>query len=196
MVIKIYNKTILAPVKCGSRYLDKIWIKQRIELNHSQYLRFPKVKYIVLREPMSHLVTALHTETLGYMNEFGKMGDFYHQLNEFTTSVGSVHWCFPFYEYLYYYRNRYGEDIQVVKLENLTELLQDFGHNIEYVSEEYNFKKYKKWWPKEELFQILNEMYPKEINFLIDKVKIQTEYYKKLINNEINSNLLGEKIML
>jgi hypothetical protein len=84
----------------------------------------------------------------------------------------------------------------VVKLENLTELLQKFGHNIEYIPEEYNFKKYKKWWPKKELFEMLKEMYPKEIDSLIDKVKIQTEYYNKLINNEIDSNDLGEKIML
>jgi hypothetical protein len=84
----------------------------------------------------------------------------------------------------------------VIKLENLTELLQNFGHNIEYVPEEYNFKKYKKWWPKEELFQMLKEMYPKEINFLLEKVKIQMEYYNKLINNEIDTNSFGEKIML
>ena len=46
MVIKIYNDTILAPVKCGSRYLDKVWEDKRIEFNHGQYSRFPKVKYI------------------------------------------------------------------------------------------------------------------------------------------------------
>ena len=39
-------------------------------------------------------------------------------------------------------------------------------------------------------------MYPKEIDFLLDKVKIQTKYYNKLINNEIDINLQGDKIML
>ena len=34
MVIKIYNNTILTPVKCGSRYLDKIWESERIKFNH------------------------------------------------------------------------------------------------------------------------------------------------------------------
>ena len=196
MVIKIYNNTILAPVKCGSRYLDKVWENNRIEFNHGQYSRFPKVKYIVLRDPLSHLVTALHTETLYFINEFEKRDDFYHQLNEFTTSIGSVHWCFSFYEYLYYYRNKYGKDIQIVKLENLTELLKKFGHDIEYAPKEYNFKKYKKWWPKEELFEILKNKYPNEINFLLNQVEIQNVYYNKLINNEIDSNDLGEKIML
>lgn len=191
MVIKIYNNIIMAPVKCGSRYLDKVWESERTEYIHYQYLKFPKVKYIVIREPMSHLMTALHTETVGFINEFGRRDDFYHQLNDFISVDGATHWCVPFYEYLYYYRNKYGEDIEVVKLENLTELLKNLGHNIQYVPEEYHFKKYEKWWSKEDLFKMLKEMYPKEINWLIDKVETQKIYYEKLLNNEININLRG-----
>jgi hypothetical protein len=191
MVIKIYNNIIMAPVKCGSRYLDKVWESERTEYIHYQYLKFPKVKYIVIREPMSHLITALHTETVGFINEFGRRDDFYHQLNDFINVDGATHWCVPFYEYLYYYRNKYGEDIEVVKLENLTELLKNLGHNIQYVPEEYHFKKYEKWWSKEDLFKMLKEMYPKEINWLIDKVETQKIYYEKLLNNEININLRG-----
>ena len=191
MVIKIYNNIIMAPVKCGSRYLDKVWESERTEYIHYQYLKFPKVKYIVIREPMSHLITALHTETVGFINEFGRRDDFYHQLNDFISVDGATHWCVPFYEYLYYYRNKYGEDIEVVKLENLTGLLKNLGHNIQYVPEEYHFKKYEKWWSKEDLFKMLKEMYPKEINWLIDKVETQKIYYEKLLNNEININLRG-----
>lgn len=181
----------MAPVKCGSRYLDKVWESERTEYIHYQYLKFPKVKYIVIREPMSHLITALHTETVGFINEFGRRDDFYHQLNDFISVDGATHWCVPFYEYLYYYRNKYGEDIEVVKLENLTGLLKNLGHNIQYVPEEYHFKKYEKWWSKEDLFKMLKEMYPKEINWLIDKVETQKIYYEKLLNNEININLRG-----
>ena len=39
-------------------------------------------------------------------------------------------------------------------------------------------------------------MYPKEINFLLNQVKIQNIYYNKLINNEIDINQQGKKIML
>ena len=191
MVIKIYNDTILAPVKCGSRYLDKIWQDKRISFGHQRYLTFPKVDYIVIREPMSHLISALHTETLEWINVYTDKNDFYHQLKDFISDDGATHWCFPFYEYLYYYRNKYGNDIEVVKLENLTKLLKKLGHDIQYTSEEYHFKKYKKWWPKEELFQMLKDMYPNEINLLIDKIKIQTKYYNKLINNETDSKILG-----
>jgi hypothetical protein len=38
---------------------------------------------------------------------------------------------------------------------------------------------------------MLKEMYPKEINCLIDKVETQKIYYEKLLNNEININLRG-----
>jgi hypothetical protein len=194
MVIKIYNDTILTPVKCGTRYLDKIWEDKRIYSGHEKYLKFPKVNYIIVREPMSHLISALHTETLDWMNHYTDKDDFYHQLNEFISNEGSTHWCVPFYEYFYYYRNKYGNDIEVVKLENLTELLKQLGYDIEYTPEEYHFKEYKKWWPKDELFQMLKDMYPKEINLLLDKVKIQTEYYNKLINNEIDNRMVGNLI--
>lgn len=191
MVIKIYNDTILTPVKCGTRYLDKIWEDKRVYSGHEKYLKFPKVKYIIVREPMSHLISALHTETLEWINRYTDKDDFYHQLGEFISEQGATHWCFPFYEYLYYYRNKHGKDIEVVKLENLTELLKKLGHNIEYTAEEYSFKNYEKWWTKEELFQILKDRYPKEINLLIKKVKVQTEYYNKLINNEIDDKMVG-----
>jgi hypothetical protein len=140
---------------------------------------------------MSHLISALHTETLEWINVYTNEDDFYHQLEEFISEEGATHWCVPFYEYFYYYRNKCGNDVEVVKLENLTNLLKQLGHNVEYTPEEYHFKKYKKWWSKDELFQMLKNMYPNEINLLIDKVKIQTEYYNKLINNEIDSTKIG-----
>ena len=40
MVIKIYNDTILTPVKCGTRYLDKIWEDKRVYSGHEKYLKF------------------------------------------------------------------------------------------------------------------------------------------------------------
>jgi len=194
MVIKVYNNTIMAPVKCGSRFLDKVWEDERVEFIHYEFLKFPKVKYVVIRDPLSHLVSALHTETVGYINEFGRKDDFYHQLNDFISDGGATHWCVPFYEYLYYYKNRYGDDIKVIKLENLTDLLRSVGHDLEYVPEEYHFKKYEKWWTKDELFKILTEMYPKEIEWLLDKVNIQNKFYQKLINNEIDINSKGSLI--
>lgn len=39
-------------------------------------------------------------------------------------------------------------------------------------------------------------MYPNEINSLLDKIEIQNIYYNKLINNEIDINQQGKKIML
>ena len=38
---------------------------------------------------------------------------------------------------------------------------------------------------------MLKDMYPNEINLLLNKVQIQTEYYNKLINNEIDSTMMG-----
>jgi hypothetical protein len=194
VVIKIYDNKILSPVKCGTRHLDKIWLNKRVEYTHNDYLRFPKVKYIIVRSPLEHLITALHTETVGYINEFGKVIDFYHQLNDFISPIGATHWSTQFYKYLYYYRNRYGSDVEVVELSNLTTLLQNLGYDLEYNSEEYNFKKYEHWWEKNELFDILKETYPQEIKWLLEKVEEQNVYYNKLLNNETDNNLIGNLI--
>jgi hypothetical protein len=43
---------------------------------------------------------------------------------------------------------------------------------------------------------MLKDMYPNEINSLLDKIEIQNIYYNKLINNEIDINQQGKKIML
>jgi hypothetical protein len=42
------------------------------------------------------------------------------------------------------------------------------------------------WWSKDELFEILKNTHPNEINWLIDKVKIQNVYYNKLFNNNVD----------
>ena len=212
MDIKIYNNTIMAPVKCGTRYLDKIWEAQK--LYHTKTLTFPKVKYIIIRDPLSHLISALHTEIVEFINKYGKSDDYYYKLKNFISPDGTNHWCVSFYEYLYYYRNKHGNDIQVVKLENLTQLLKNLGYNytintnveknkwinfsrnIYYTPEEYNFNDYKTWMPKEELFEMLKVIHSSEINWLIDKVEIQNIYYNKLINNEIDTNQSFNKIML
>ena len=62
------------------------------------------------------------------------------------------------------------------------------GYDIQYVPDEYHFNKYKIWWSKNELYNILKNMYPNEINWLIDKVAIQNAYYNKLLNN--NSSII------
>ena len=194
MDIKIDNNLILAPVKCGTRYLDKIWEDKMKYFTHSQFLNFPNVKYIIVRPPIEHLITALHTETLRYLNETDKVDDFYYQLTNFMSPNGATHWCVPFYEYLYYYRNRYGQDIEVVNLENLTNLLEGLGHSVKYNAEEYHFKKYEKWWSKEELFEIVKKLHPKEVNWLLEKVDEQNVYYEKLLNNEIDIKVIGKLI--
>jgi hypothetical protein len=188
MDIKIYNNTIMTPVKCGSRYLDKIWENQRVKFNHFEYLEFPKVKYIIVRDPLSHLITALHTETIDFINKPGESNNFYHKLKDFISPHGATHWCVRFYEYFYYYKKKYGEDVQVVKLENLTELLKNLGYSVEYNSDDYHFNKHKIWWPKDELYEMLKDTHPNEINWLIDKVTIQNVYYNKLLNN--NSSII------
>jgi len=61
MHFKLYDNKLLAPVKCGTRYLDLIFKDNQvgfdlIELKISLFL--PNVTDIIIRPPMAHLVSA------------------------------------------------------------------------------------------------------------------------------------------
>ncbi len=191
MLIVVYNNnTLMTPLKCGTRYIDKIWSDTRIQYTHNDFMKIPKVKYIVVRPPIEHLLTGLHTDILKYVNEINKNGNFEQQIRNYVSN-NAVHWCSQLYEYLYYYRNIHNdENTQVVKLENLTELIKSLGYEVEYNPDEYRFTDYKKWWSKEELFELLKKMYPKEIEWLLNKVDEQNQYYFKLVNNEMDEKIL------
>lgn len=194
MTIKIYDNLILAPVKCGTRYLNKIFTDNGKDFEHTHYLTFPKVKYIIIRPPIEHLKTAIHTEIINRLHKDKNEDIFYEPINNFLGVYGSTHWCIKFYEYLYYYKNKFGDDIEIITLSNMSNLIRNLGYNIDYNSEEYNFKNYENWQSKEELFKDLEVKYPKKIKWLLDKVEYQNLYYEKLLNNKIDIKIFDNLI--
>ena len=102
--------------------------------------------HMVIREPISHLESALHTDLWGHITdecrEIGLSKDngyLTEVLLKYTTG-GTGHWSPHLYLNLYaLLRKR--PDIQIVSLTELTPLLESMGLKSEYVPSNYNFEK-------------------------------------------------------
>jgi hypothetical protein len=104
------------------------------------------ITHIVLRNPLSHLLSALHTDLWGHIDEptraIGLVKGNLH-LEEILlkyTKDGTGHWSPHLYYNLYMLLQK-RPDIKVVPIEGLTELLNESGFELEYVPSEYNFEK-------------------------------------------------------
>jgi hypothetical protein len=104
------------------------------------------ITHIVLRNPLSHLLSALHTDLWGHLDEptrnIGLVKGNLH-LEEILlkyTKDGTGHWSPHLYFDLYMLLQK-RPDIKVVPIESLTELLNESGFELEYVPSEYNFEK-------------------------------------------------------
>lgn len=104
------------------------------------------ITHIVLRNPLSHLLSALHTDLWGHLDEptraiglvKGNRG-----LEEILlkyTTTGTGHWS-PNLYYNVYMLLQKRPDIQIVPLNKLSELVESVGLQMDYVPDEYDFSK-------------------------------------------------------
>ena len=104
------------------------------------------ITHIVLRNPLSHLLSALHTDLWGHLNEstrnIGLVKGNLH-LEEILlkyTSTGTGHWSPDLYCNVYMLLQK-RPDIQIVPLNKLSELVESVGLQMDYVPDEYDFSK-------------------------------------------------------
>jgi len=102
------------------------------------------ITHIVLRNPLSHLLSALHTDLWGHLDEpirtIGLVKGNLH-LEEILlkyTSTGTGHWS-PNLYYNVYMLLQKRPDVQIVPLNKLSELVESVGLKMDYVPDEYNF---------------------------------------------------------
>ena len=102
------------------------------------------ITHIVLRNPLSHLLSALHTDLWGHLDvptrNIGLIKEnlaLKEILLKYTTT-GTGHWSPHLYYNLYMLLQK-RPDIQIVPLNKLSEFLESVGLEEEYVPDEYNF---------------------------------------------------------
>lgn len=194
MNYKLFNDdSILAPLKCGTRYLEKIFGEPSSQISSHAIggkLFIENLQTIVVRQPFEHLSSALHTEILGSIQTNGET-DIKDILDEFLSfdplNKQNTHWDKNMYKNLYWYWRRNRERTDVIDLKNLSSYLK--GLKIKkiqnYDSNEYNFNHYKFWCSKEDLMLFIKTNYKKEWENLMEQVDNSNVFYNHLINKEV-----------
>jgi hypothetical protein len=188
MKLKIYENNIVAPLKCGTRFLDSIWKPLIISENdlYSHCLN-NQIQYIILRHPLEHFKSAIQTETVGMLKEYGSGDEFDNfkktYIDNLAQNENTRHWSNTFYESILKIKKDV-KNIDIIKLENLSNFINNkIGYKIEYKKEFYNFTNEKHFIDREEVFNLYKTKSPNSFKKLLKLVNTQIEIYETLISN-------------
>lgn len=188
MVLNFYNNnTILAPLKCGTRYLtecfgEKSDVISIHKLNRNLHQK--TIDTIVIRPPYEHLESALHTELLPIfdMDEVESMLQTFQA--DWNYPEGGTHWSPTLYEKLYSYwsKNKRYNEIKIIELKDLSNYLNGIQKNLpKYDSQKYNFNHYKNWRSKDDIILYVKQNYKTVWDNLMEQVEISKQWYELLI---------------
>lgn len=183
MDIKIFDNKILAPSKCGTRYLRKVFTDRRFNVNTDS---IDGISHIVIRNPYEHFESAIHTEYLNYTDSIENID---HIICGVNSNDGIGHWHPKTYQFLYsvFLKNK---NIEIVDLPNLSQLIESFGYSTPYEKSEYDWSSFPNWKPKELLIGELKLQFKNEFESVDSKLKIEFEYYTKLLNRDTISSII------
>jgi hypothetical protein len=202
MIVNLYDSgSICIPLKHGSRFVTKHYsnkLGESVEAstrNREEWLPF--VKWIVLRDPISNLKTALHTEIIenGYMDYPDKVHNLL-QHHYYRPHYGN-HFDIEFSKSLY----ESGFDFKVVELKHLSYFLYEQTDLLVKKQDASN------WLPKNNdgivsrdvFWNEFCKKYPIQSFELVELALKDMEYYNKLIEEKvysININRIIEKFII
>jgi hypothetical protein len=188
MNYKLYDDTICAPVKHGTRFLDKIfptYVDCHASTIYNGYLgeQTKKPIWFIYRDPMEHLVSALHTEIINKNVSNFTTPDV---ISHFVCEGCTTHWDKNILKELYNTWDKVHKNgFNIVELKELSNLLIDLGYNVpEYDYKEYQFHHMRSWISKEDVVLMVQTDFPKEWEYLMSIVESENDFYYKL-NNKI-----------
>jgi hypothetical protein len=224
MDIAVYCGKWICPAKNGTRYMDKIFPTKSqgsmIELikNSSKGKKvktkcvFPpescylihqtKVTHLFLRDPLSHLHSAIHTDLWGHMSTKDRNNGLrtdnpkIMELIELYPQKGTGHWCHNLYESLYWLLKKKG-NVKVLPLNELTPFMESLGYKEKYNPDDYNFKNLTyddvllntKNINRKEVVEWVKTNYPYVWNNIMLWVRRDSVYYNKLIKGDFGPEL-------
>ena len=186
MNYKIYDDKIIVPVKCGTRYCDKIFPSSE---NSSQWqYREWKIRnnlyWHVYRSPIPHLISALQTEMLSIWTRIEDV-TIESLLDRFCSNAGTTHWSHNVCKNLHTHWSYRTKFTNLVELSELTSTLESLGYDvIEFKEKDYDFKHYRIWKSKDECVEYVKINHPEHWEFLYTSALEDDVYYQKLNNRE------------
>ena len=196
MNFHVVNDEILIPVKC-STYLDNIFPNNIVNIwFYRDLINLKGISTIIIREPLEHLQSALHTELLGWLlenpNEKLSTKNMIPLINNFITDElnpeGTIHWDINYYEHLYKFWKQNQNTIKIIHVSNLTDFLkQKYGINIPHDKFGYGILahggKFKyAYTSKEKLSKWIEETLPELWNEVVKDLPKAEKFYNHLIN--------------
>lgn len=183
MDIKLFDGRILAPSKCGTRYLRKVFNDVRFNINIHP---IKTITNIVIRNPYEHFESAIHTE---YSNYRGSSENINHIIRGGISDNGIGHWNPNTYKFLYsiFLKN---PKIKIIELNNLSAFLHSEGYDVPYNKSDYDWSLFTNWKPKDILISELKLEFKNEFDLIEEKLKIEFEFYTKLLNKTINTRIV------
>jgi len=183
MGFQLFDNRILAPLKCGTRYLSKVYTF--VDFNYYEITDFSNIEYLIIREPYELLKSALHTEFILHKELYGFEMHFGNYLDKLILENYCSHWSYYMYEQMYWIYFKSNKKIKVIHLSNLTDFMKQEGYNMKYTQSNYDFHDYKNWINRDEFFNKLLKEFPTQMEILLEKVNIQTLFYNKITKHTI-----------
>lgn len=204
MQYKIFNNQILVPLKCGSTYMEMVYPNDIIELGSYELSDIKDISVIVLREPLDHLQSALHTELLTwYAFNPGKSLSIDTAIplikkfiNTDSNVGGTTHWDVNYYQHLYKFWNLNRNTIKVIHVSNLTDFIkQECGVDIPHDKFSYGIPAYGRrfkyaFTTKQKLAKWIEQTLPDMWNDLIKDIPNADRFYNLMINTDIKQSLI------
>lgn len=210
MRFHVVNNEILVPLKCGSTYLERIYPDNIGDIGYNELPTLKGISTIILREPLEHLQSALHTELLGWLQqhptEILSTENMIPLINNFITNelnpFGTTHWDVTYYEHLYKFWKRNRTTLKVIHVSNLTDFIKQ-KYEIDKPHDKFSYGifahggqfKYA-YTTKQKLAKWIEETLPDMWNDLIKDIPKADKFYNLMINDEISEMYeLEEQIM-
>jgi hypothetical protein len=182
--INIYNNSILASAKCGSRFLDSIWDdKISFFTNELSTYNNLSVQFIIVRNPYEHLKAALHTDFIHVLNNEWENVTEQDIISNYSSSNG-YHYQTNLYQLIHEFWVNNNKTAKIIELKDLTQFVDSYNIEYNYDEKDYNWKPlFNIWKTKEEIIEYVKEKYPTEYSIIIDKTEQDMQYYLKLLQN-------------
>ena len=188
MKFVLFNNRILTTPKCGTRYLRQRWGGKAF--TYYQITDFSNVKYMIVREPIEHLKTALHTEFYNHYDIYGYPINLNVYLDKLILSEKIEHWSYNMYEIMYWMYIKSNKKIKIIHLTSLTDIMKEEGHIVEYTPSDYNFNNNENWISKDDFFNKVLKDFPTQMGVLLEQSDKQSILYNKMINSSSQNQSL------
>jgi hypothetical protein len=189
MRFALFDNRILTTPKCGTRYLQKKY--DSVFIDYNEINNFSDIEFIIIREPIEHLKSALHTEFFIHSDLYNyDITDLKIYLDKLILKEKNMHWSYNMYEIIYWIYLKNNKKIKIIHLSSLTDFIKKEGYEIKYEKSDYDWHTNDKWINKDDFFNKLLEEFPTQMQILLKQSNKQTVLYNKIINNKKQTKLL------